>query len=91
MKLDDMIRVLTELREANGGDCEVRMMTQRSWPFECDVHGIATSDAIAACGGDHGRDPDPDHDEDADPIVFIVEGDQVKYGNRLAWEACEPQ
>ena len=65
-------------------DTEVRLMTQQSWPFENSIQGL--------CDGRDLKDEDPcDCHEDEcsqcnpEGIVYIVEGSQLGYGNKNAW------
>lgn len=37
MRLSELIEALEDLRETEGDDCEVRLATQPSWPFECSI------------------------------------------------------
>ena len=85
MTIDQLIERLQEAREEIGGDCEVRLMTQQNWPFENAVHGVTTSNQIAESSED---DEDDEDDEPAEPVCFIVEGSQLAYGTKTAWEVC---
>lgn len=65
-------------------DTEIRLMTQQSWPFENSIRGL--------CDGRDLKDEDPcDPGEDdcaqrnPEEIIYIVEGDQLGYGNKNAW------
>lgn len=86
MNLDELIERLKDLRDEHGGDTEVRLMTQQNWPFENAVHGVTTADEIAIAEQD---DEDPTPTADAEKVVYIVEGTQLKYGSKAAWDACE--
>ena len=88
MQLDTLIEILNDYREEFRGDAEVRLMTQQNWPFESRI-----------CGVTSGRDMNESHDEDADAddddqdvaddhTVYIVEGGQICYGSKRAWETC---
>jgi len=89
-----------ELRERlddYDGDLEVRLMTQKSWPFENYVRGIVAASEIVE------NEPDED-DEDAAAdrtyqpnsddrgavcdAVYLVEGSQIGYGTKAAWEVA---
>lgn len=39
--------------------------------------------------GDHGGEIEND-DEDEQVVIYLVEGRQLGYGNKAAWEACQP-
>jgi len=80
------------------GDAEVRIMSQEGWPFENAVAGIAVRGDFAGdeCDCDHGSDEpheegcSAEHDGEytdglAGNDVFIVEGQQERYGSKDAW------
>ena len=89
---------LLELLEGCDPEAEVRIMSQESWPFENAVRGIAVREDFAgdACECDHRSDgPHEDgcpSEDDGTPEncaandVFIVEGEQERYGDKSAWE-----
>ena len=82
MTVDELIERLEEYRDALGGDAEVRLMTQQNWPFENDVFGVVSGEEI----NDH--DDGQDEDVGEDPVVFIVEGQQLGYGSKRAWDVA---
>ena len=88
MKLDRLIEYLEMVRddlEAAGQDAsetEVRIMSQPSWPFENAISGVTHTTRIAQYDDD---DLEP---ESGPEIVYILEGSQIKYGNRDAWDAA---
>lgn len=85
-------------------DATVRIMMQEDYPFECDVHGVATRESFteSECDCDH-KITEP-HAEDCSASdeygetwsgvklqpndVFIVEGAQECYGSKAAWDAA---
>jgi hypothetical protein len=91
---------LLELVECWDAEAEVRIMSQEGWPFENAIRGVAVRFEFPGedCECDHRIDQP--HEEgcpatdDSYPEgcaandVFIVEGDQERYGNKAAWEAC---
>jgi hypothetical protein len=79
MTLDEMIEILEDCRNVMGGETEVRMMTQPSWPFEYSISNICTSSQI------NGVEDNDDQDVIDDPVVYIVEGNQLGYGSKRAW------
>lgn len=82
MKVSEMIAQLEEQLE-NEGDIEVRIMSQPNWPFEYEIEGLVSSKEIA----ERTNDPADDEPEDREPPrVFVLEGRQVCYGNKDAWE-----
>lgn len=82
MTLDEIIERLEEYRDELGGEVEVRLMTQQNWPFENAVHGVVSG--VELNGEEDGEDQDvPDEN-----VVYIVEGSQLGYGSKRAWEVC---
>ncbi len=79
MTIDQLIERLEEYRETLGGDTEVRLMTQQNWPFENAVTGLASGEELNQQDGDDDDVPD-------DQVVYIVEGQQLRYGSKRAWE-----
>lgn len=85
MTIDELIERLEDARDDLGGDTEVRLMTQQSWPFESSIKGICSSEDIANCCED---DEEDEEEAEAEKVLFIVEGSQLGYGSKKAWEAC---
>ena len=83
MTIDQLIERLEEYRDLIGGDAEVRLMTQQQWPFENTIVGVCSGEEINDAADD---DPDDDGDVDADAVLYIVEGQQLEYGTKRAWE-----
>lgn len=80
MKIDQLIQLLEECRGEFGGDCEVRLQTQQSWPIVCRIAGITSSSEI------DGSDEESEcKNED---VVYIVEGTQIGYGSKAAWNVA---
>jgi hypothetical protein len=82
MTIDQLIERLEEYRDTLGGDAEVRLMTQQNWPFENTVTGLASGEEI------NQADDEDDDDVDDDVVVYIVEGRQLGYGSKRAWEVA---
>ena len=82
MTIDELIARLEEYRDDLGGDTEVRLMTQQNWPFENTAAGLASGAEI------NERDEGDDENVDDDCVVFIVEGQQLGYGSKRAWEVA---
>jgi hypothetical protein len=84
MTLDTLIEILNDYREEFGGDTEVRLTTQQNWPFENRICGVTS-------GRDMNEPDDDDDDDDQevadDNTVYIVEGGQICYGSKRAWES----
>jgi len=83
MTIDELIARLEEYREEIGGDIEVRLMTQPNWPFENSVAGLASGAEI-----NDQTEGDADEDVNDDNVVFIVEGQQLGYGSKRAWDTA---
>ena len=94
------VNELLELLQDCDGDAEVRIMSQESWPFENAIAGVAVRGDFAgeACDCDHRLDEPHEagcsaaageDGEYADGLagkdVFIVEGQQERYGSKDAW------
>ena len=87
MTVDELIERLEEYRELIGGDTEVRLMTQQNWPFENSICGIVSGKEINDAADED--NPGDDDDVDDDTIVYIVEGGQLGYGTKRAWEVLQ--
>ncbi len=83
MTIDQMIERLEEYREEMGGDAEVLLMTQENWPFENRIAGLASTNEM---------EDQADEEEDTSDIrqntVYLVEGGQLRYGTKLAWDVA---
>jgi hypothetical protein len=82
MTIDDLIERLEGYRDEIGGDAEVRLMTQQNWPFENTIHGLASGAEINA------SDEDDDGGVEADAVLYLVEGSQLGYGSKRAWDVA---
>ena len=91
MTIDELIERLEEYRDEIGGDAEVRLMTQQNWPFENTVCGLASGSEINDSSDD---DEEEDEQEDDDEntadrsVLYIVEGNQIGYGTKQAWNVA---
>lgn len=84
MTLETLIEILNDYREEFGGDAEVRLMTQQNWPFENRICGVTSGrDMNEGDEDDEGEDAE---DADDDSTVYIVEGGQICYGSKRAWD-----
>lgn len=87
MKVKDLI----ELLEDCDADAEVFIMSQENWPFENTVAGVV---ARQDCHDDEDGDDDDAtverrHEDGTAPNdVFLVEGQQLRYGSKAAWGAA---
>jgi hypothetical protein len=84
MTINELIEALEEYREEIGGDAEVRLMTQSNWPFEYGITGLASRTEINDAMHQNDEDAEPENDG----ALFIVEGQQICYGAKEAWEVA---
>ena len=94
------VQELMALLEDIPGDVEIRIMMQESWPFECRIDGIAlASEMTEEEKYNRGMVHDDDESEVEEVVgyqpkgmtageecVYIVEGAQIGYGSKLAWQ-----
>ena len=89
MTLNDLIERLEEYRDLMGKDCEVRLMTQQNWPFENAITGLVSGAEINdAEADDDDEGVNTGTDVETDAVVYIVEGEQLGYGSKRAWDAA---
>ena len=83
MTLNDLIDRLTDLRDFQeiDGDTEVRLMTQPNWPFEWSIDGVVYDDEI-----DEDEDGEEKDEDENVKAIYILEGQQLGYGRRKAWD-----
>lgn len=62
-------------------------LAQQQWPVENAVHGVCSGEQLAPDGPDEEPDPAAGLSDPPAP-VFIVEGAQLRYGSKSAWEVC---
>lgn len=79
MKIHDLIERLEGYRDLYGPNCEVRLQTQPNWPFENTIAGLVSGSEI------NDSDDDDDNDVEQDTVVYIIEGTQLGYGSKTAW------
>jgi hypothetical protein len=87
MTLDNLIEILNDYREELGGDAEVRLMTQQNWPFENRICGVTSGREMNDSTNEE-MDEDEAEDVAEDTTLYIVEGGQICYGSKRAWETC---
>ena len=85
MTVNELIERLEEYRDELG-DVEVRLMTQSHYPFENGIAGLASGQEIN--DGEDSDDPNDDGNVDDDDVVYIVEGEQLCYGTKRAWQVA---
>jgi hypothetical protein len=91
MTLGELIERLKEYAENHGEECEVRLMTQQNWPFENRICGVVSTEEMDQAQAQEDED-DEAYDEATEseemPTIYLVEGGQICYGRKIAWEAC---
>jgi hypothetical protein len=85
MTVEELIARLEDIRDDLGRDTEVRLMTQQNWPFENRIEGLCSSREIAEA---YDEDEEDEDYGDEPVVLFIVEGTQLGYGTKKAWEVC---
>ena len=88
MTLGELIGLLEEYRDEHGEDCEVRLMTQQNWPFENRLAGVTSGEETNEAEHDAPHEFADAQDVAEDAMVYIVEGGQLCYGSKRAWETC---
>lgn len=88
MKVRDLIEIL----EDQDPDAEVLIMSQENWPFENAIAGVAVREDFVDDDEEDEGDEDgtePRYEKGTAPNdVFIVEGQQLRYGSKAAWNAA---
>lgn len=83
------VRELISELEQYDGEAQVRLMIQQSWPFQNSVNCVVSLEDVTE--PDYGEDEDCEAPHDFyGPVpagtVYIVEGSQLGYGYKSAWE-----
>jgi hypothetical protein len=76
------VRQLIDLLSDYSPEAEVRLAIQPRYPLEAHVAGVVSQSEIRA-------HLDKELGDDEPEVVFVLEGAQIGYGNRVAWEAAE--
>lgn len=90
MKVSELI----ELLEKQDPDAEVLVVMQKNWPFECSLAGVTTRDEMLRTDADERDEYDGEQVEPrvesgtAKSDVFLVEGEQLRYGSKTAWSVA---
>ena len=89
MKVQELIEILEEMDP----EAEVYVMAQRSWPFEHSLAGVCQRSDFTETDPD--AEPETGSDRwaaSADSLpgndVFLVQGEQLRYGDAAAWDAA---
>ncbi|MBK6682919.1 MAG: hypothetical protein IPG45_00470 [Deltaproteobacteria bacterium] len=86
MKVSELI----ELLEEQDPDAEVLVMSQPNWPFELGLAGVTTREEMLRADREDGDDDEEPRLErgTAKNDVFLVEGEQLRYGSKTAWSVA---
>ena len=84
MKVSQLIDILQQ----EDPEATVLLMEQENWPFENSIRGVVARHEFEEPEDDECRAP---NDERRDNDVFLVEGCQLRYGNRNAFDAARGQ
>jgi hypothetical protein len=86
MTVSELIDLLQDLDP----NARVLIMSQQSWPFENAVVGVTVREEVMRADADEEGDEEDlciEYDEGtAATDVFIVEGRQLRYGSKAAWD-----
>ncbi len=99
MTVQDLIDYLND----QNPEAEVRTMQQESYPFEYSIQGTwvplplkphieectCGEATYCECGYDEQGDQFKPKDAPKDGVVYLVEGSQLAYGTKDAWEELE--
>lgn len=91
MTVGRLIELLEEYRETYGDDARVLMMEQETWPFEHSIAGVTVRDDFDTpeVMDDYGSfDIDYAGEQKSGGDIFLVEGKQLSYGSRNAWNTA---
>lgn len=75
---------LIEYLEQYDRDAQVLLMEQPGWPFEYSINGVVSREEIINQETDEDRAELGDGEEIND--VFLLEGTQLRYGSKKAWD-----
>jgi hypothetical protein len=82
MKVAELIEIL----EGMDPDAEVLIGSAPAWPFEYAIAGVTTREDVLAETEDEN---DPVYEDNKAPSdVFLLEGEQLRYGSKLMWSAA---
>ena len=80
---------LMNLLEDCDPDAEVLFMSQPNYPFENSIMGVAVRSEISGEDDDDEDEAPPSPEDGTRPNdVFLLEGQQLRYGSRDAWAAA---
>jgi len=71
---------LKDLLDQYDDETEVRFISQPSWPFEYSIKGVVQRADFEVVKNED--------DSAKENCIFLVEGSQLCYGNKRAWDCC---
>jgi len=81
MKVAELIEILEEMAP----DAEVLIGSQENWPFEYSLAGVTSREEMLDAAD---SDEEPSYENGTTGSdVFLVEGQQLRYGSNLMWRA----
>ena len=85
MTVKELIKILEDLDP----DARVFVVSQENWPFENDLWGVAVREDMHERDDDDGDHTARNYERGtAANDVFLVEGQQLRYGSKSAWRAA---
>lgn len=84
MEAQELIERLQEHVDAYGPEAEVRLASQPNWPFEYDIKGCID---LLQLGDDEVEVDESGYPKEP-PVFYIVEGHQLGYFRKDAWDFC---
>ena len=76
---------LIELLEQYDRDANVLIMEQPNWPFEYAIEGVISREEVMDMSREEDGDDVIPRDGEEKSDVFILEGTQLRYGSKDAW------
>ena len=77
---------LIEYLEQYDRDAKVLLMTQQSWPFENAIEGVISREEVMERNREEDGEDARLRDGEEMSDVFILEGTQLRYGSKNAWD-----
>lgn len=85
MKVKELIEILGDM----DAEATVFLAIQAGYPFEYSVGGVSVREDFADDDEEDRRDEERTYEPGTAPSdVFLVEGQQLRYGSKAAWSAA---
>ena len=89
MKVRELIEILQEEMDP---EAEVLIMSQQNWPFENTLAGVCQRSDLVEEDDGEAEDEDQGRGASGEELpandVFLVEGTQLRYGSKRAWDVA---